>query len=91
MKARLLRIDVPERDWWYPHRHTQFVYAFGDGKTETIDESYVPTCCRTIGEEYELHYVFFSLGPAEGYHYEVRKPGKPVEQTGDCLPFEVSP
>ena len=74
MNATLVRIIQHPTDWYEDtRRDKEFVYRTDNGNTESVSEYFVPNDCRTIGNRVELQYKYFTLGNAEGYHYEPRR------------------
>jgi hypothetical protein len=71
MTATLVRAIQHPTDWFNDlRRDLEYVFETADHRTESVSEYYTPRDCRAIGCQVTLHYVYFTLGPAEGYHYE---------------------
>lgn len=74
MNATLVRIIQHPTDWYEDTRcNKEFVYRADNGALESVSEYFVPDDCRAISNRVELQYKFFTLGNAEGYHYEPRR------------------
>ena len=72
--ATLVRIIQHPTDWYDDLRRDQeFIFRKDDGTEESVSEYFMPQDCRRIGDHVFLEYRCFTLGNAQGYHFEPRR------------------
>jgi hypothetical protein len=74
MTATLVRIVQHPTEWFSDaRRDREFIFETDDHRLESVSEWFTPAACQTIGARVALEYVYFTLGPAEGYHFEPKE------------------
>ncbi len=75
MLASLVRIIEHPTDWYEDtRRDAEYVYRTADGKEESVSDLFISDeNCKRIGVKVVLEYKYFTLGQADGYHFEPRR------------------